>query len=102
MYNKVICLTLGITLPSHPQLFYKPNKREINETLANFIKQSTQQRGERRNKERGLKSEPPEQNPKWVITWHRNKSCSKVPTTRKEHISERDWNLRSKFDCIKS
>jgi hypothetical protein len=34
--------------------------------MANFIKQSTQQKEERRNKERGPKSEPEEQNPKWV------------------------------------
>jgi hypothetical protein len=74
----------------------------INETLANFIKQSTQQRGKRRNKERGLKSEPQEQNPKWVIIWHRSKSSSKVPTMHKKHIRERDWNLRSKYDCVKS
>jgi hypothetical protein len=40
------------------------------ETLASVIKQSTQQRGgeKRRNKERGLKLEPEEQNPKlWDI-----------------------------------
>jgi hypothetical protein len=36
------------------------------ETFANFIKQSTQQREKRRNKERGPKSEPKEQTPKWV------------------------------------
>jgi hypothetical protein len=39
----------------------------IYETLANAIKQNTQQKGKRRNKERDPKSEPVEQNPKWVI-----------------------------------
>jgi replication initiation and membrane attachment protein DnaB len=34
--------------------------------MANFIKQSTQQKEKRRNKERGPKSESEEQNPKWV------------------------------------
>jgi hypothetical protein len=39
----------------------------IEETLAIAIKQNTQQKGERRTKEREPKSEPGEQNPKWVI-----------------------------------
>jgi replication initiation and membrane attachment protein DnaB len=34
--------------------------------MGNFIKQSTQQKEKRRNKERGPKSESEEQNPKWV------------------------------------
>jgi hypothetical protein len=49
------------------QLLYKGY--HIYETLASFIKQSTQHRGKRRNKERERertlpKSEPEEQNPK--------------------------------------
>jgi len=56
------------------------------------LKQSTQQRGKRRNKERGLKSDPQERNPKWVITCHRNKSGSKVPQCAKS-ISEKEFGI---------
>jgi hypothetical protein len=49
------------------------------ETLANSIKQSTQQKGEggRSNKERGPKSEPEEQNPKGVRKGGQRNKCFK-------------------------
>jgi hypothetical protein len=55
-----------------------------------LIKQSTQQRGKRRNKERGFKSEPEKQNPKWISKGQRNKPCSKDPTHHKKHIREKE------------
>lgn len=45
-------------------------------------KQNTEQTGKRRNKERWTKSEPKEQNPKWVTKWQKNKSCSRDPFDR--------------------
>jgi uncharacterized protein YxeA len=51
------------------QILYETSlygKGKIDETLANFMKQSTQQRRKRRNKDRGPNSKPEEQKPKWV------------------------------------
>ncbi len=52
--------------------------RRYDETLANSIKQSTQQKGKRRNRERGPESKPEEKKPRWVTNGQRNKSCSKI------------------------
>jgi hypothetical protein len=38
-------------------------------TLVNSIKQNTQEREGRKNKERGPKSGPEEENPKWVTNF---------------------------------
>jgi hypothetical protein len=54
-------------------------KDSIDETLASSITENTQHNEKRRNKERGSKSEPEEQNPKLVTKGQRNKSCSKAP-----------------------
>jgi hypothetical protein len=43
---------------------------EYDDTLANSIKQSTQEGEKRRNEEKGPKSKPKEQNPKWVMFQH--------------------------------
>jgi hypothetical protein len=72
-------------------------KGEIDETLANFIKQSTQQRrksknkgGKERNKERGPNSKPEEQSPKWVtVGGIRTNHVPKALTNRKKHIRKR-------------
>jgi hypothetical protein len=51
------------------QILYETSlygKGKIDETLANFMKQSTQQRRKRRNKKRGPNSKLEEQNPNWV------------------------------------
>ncbi len=49
------------------------------ETLANFIKQSIQQREKRRNKERGPKFKPKEQTPKWVTIGAQEQIMSHPP-----------------------
>jgi len=58
-------------------------------TLASFIKQSTQQRGEGRAKKENPKSKPKAQKPKVGRKGQRNKLCSKAPpTNHKKHIKE--------------
>jgi replication initiation and membrane attachment protein DnaB len=61
------------------------------ETLANFIKQSTQQREKRRNKERGPKSKPKEQTPKWVTIEAQEQIMFQpsLPINHKKHIRKR-------------
>jgi len=43
---------------------------EYDKTLANSIKQSTEEGEKRRNKEKGPKFKPKELNPKWVMFQH--------------------------------
>jgi hypothetical protein len=101
------------------QILYETSlygKGEIDETLANFMKQSTQQRRKRRNKERAPNSKPEEQNPKWVMVeasgqimfqsshqsqeaykkegaLHQNKSCSKTPTNQSQEAYQKEKGM---------
>jgi hypothetical protein len=50
------------------------------ETIANSVQKNTWQNIKRRNKSKGTKSEPKQQNPMWVNKEQRNKSLSKAPT----------------------
>jgi hypothetical protein len=64
------------------------------ETLANSMKQCTEQGGKRRNKERGPNSKPKKHNLEWVTKGQWNKSCSKTPTNCKKHMKKKKgWKL---------
>jgi hypothetical protein len=60
------------------------------ETLINNIKQSTQPREKREDKEKGTQLSPNQKhtNPKGVTNGQRNKLCLKALTSRKQHIKE--------------
>ncbi len=65
-------------------------ENDDDETCANFIRQNTQQKAQKKkDKERGPKCEPKEQNQKRVIKGQRNKSCFKTPTSCKKHIKKK-------------
>ncbi len=63
--------------------------RDNVQNLANFIKQNNQQNGKIRNKRKGPKFEPKDQNPKWGTKGQWNKSCSTIPTNHKKHIRKK-------------
>ncbi len=67
----------------------------------NFIKQSTQQRGKRKNKQKTPKSKC--KNSKGVRNGQMNKLCSKAPTSCKNHIGEgkgrETWKCSKPKEC---
>jgi hypothetical protein len=52
------------------------------------LNKASSEGGKRKNKERGPKSEPHEQNPKRVTKGQRNKLFSRALTSHKKHIKE--------------
>jgi hypothetical protein len=58
------------------------------ETPLHFMKQSTQPRGEMKDKREDPSPRQKSTNPKWVIRGQMNKLCSRTPTSGNNHIRE--------------
>jgi hypothetical protein len=63
-------------------------KEANDETPLHFMKQSTQPRGEMKDKREDPSPRQKSTNPKWVIRGQMNKLCSRTPTSGDNHIRE--------------